>query len=130
MSKLMKTNTNKYKANVFKYLLDSIEFEDLDGIEISDNQKIDYLFATYEDEFGKWNKKRYLNDQERLAQWLMGLPSCIGIVFSYYDILIIAAKLHEIDVVPKEKEDIICNNYFNHMALMLMKLRESLTNKK
>ena len=130
MNKLMKTNTNKYKANVFKYLLDSIEFEDLDGIEISDNQKIDYLFGTYESEFGKWNKKRYPNHQERLAQWLMGLPSCIGIVFYNYDILILAAKLHEIDAIPKDKEDIILNNYFSHMAMMLIRLRESLTNRK
>jgi hypothetical protein len=126
----MKTNTNKYRANIFKYLLNSIEFEDLGGVELSDHQKIDYLFATYEDEFGKWNKKRYPNNQERLAQWLMGLPSCISIAFTYHDILILAAQLHEIDEIPKEKESIILDNYFYHVAMMLMKLRESLTNNK
>lgn len=130
MSELLKTNSKQYTNKLHKFLLDNIYFEDLGEIQISDNQKIDYLFATFEGEFNcEYNKRIWPNNQERLANWLMGLPSCINIPFSYCDILELAKELHNVKDLTTKQEDKICENYFAHIALHLLKIKTKLTKK-
>lgn len=131
MSALLKTNSKQYTSKLHKFLLDNIYFEDLDGVEITDKQKIDYFFATFESEFNyHQNIRRWPNYQVRLANWLMGLPSVINIPFSNYDILEFAKELHNVDDLTTRQEDTICENYFMHIALHLLRIKTNLTAKK
>lgn len=125
MTNLLRTNTKEYKERIYKYLLESIDFEDLEGEEITDRQKIDYLFAHFESEYGH-EKRRTPNEQERLKGWLMGLPSYINIAFYNYDILELAKELHNTKVLTEKEENKILENYWDHIAFMLLKLKREL----
>ena len=129
MATLIKTNSKVYRERIYKEILDAINFEH-DGEYIEDltpKQKIDYLFSSFEREFNyENNKKRYPNYQERLAQWLMGQPSYIHLPSYNFEILEFAARVHGIDEVPENKQDIIINGFYMHMAYMIMKLKETL----
>jgi len=69
--------------------------------------------------------RRYPNEQIRLSNWLSGLA--LPFVEGYnYKILEQTARLHEVereDITEKQVNTIL-NNYFNHMAFMMLKLKE------
>lgn len=126
MATLKRTNSKAYRSNVFRFILDRIEFDNVS--ELTDRQKVEYLLAHFESEAGyKYNVQRFPNRQELLAQWLMGLPSYINLPFANYEILQEVAKLHEVEQVPPNKEDVILNNYWQHMAFMILTLNEKLS---
>jgi len=123
MATLMKTNTKKYKANIQKAILDAISFEDVQDVELTNRQKVDYLLADFRNQANyKFNMKRLPNEQDRLADWLQGLPSGINLPYSNYDILQFAAKMHEVDKIPEDKEDLIIAGYWKHIAFHILKL--------
>lgn len=132
METLIKTNSKAYRERIYAEILDAINFE-VEGKYIEDltpKQKIDYLFATFDSEYNnEYNKRRYPNHQERLAQWLMGLPSCIHLPTWSDDILEFAAKVHGISKVPENKQSIIIQGFYNHMAFMIFQLKQKLQKK-
>ena len=124
---MLRTNTKQYRNNVYKFLLNAIEFEELGDVELSDREKIDYFFSEFESQANyEYNLKRLPNNQERLADWIGGLPSCIDIPFANYDVLQLVESLHECEI-PDNKKDIILSNYFNHLAYMLISLKDKLS---
>ena len=125
MTRLMKTNTNKYRKNVFTEILENID-NDNNLTNPSKTDLINYAFNRFEKEFCYPNNMiLYPNTQLRLGNWLSGLalPFCEG---ANYMILKQASRLHEINAseLTDKQEDTIINNYFNHMALMMLKLKE------
>lgn len=122
---MKRTNSNAYKKAIQSYLLDAIHDPDTER-EMSAKEKVDFFFQRYESEYNSdYTKRRYPNHQERLAQYLTGLPSILSIAFESHKILELAAKLHECEI-PEGKKDTILNNYWNHMAFHMMRLRESM----
>jgi hypothetical protein len=121
---MIRTNTNDYKNRMKSYLLDSIE--DVDNTaEMTPREKIDFFFEDYTRQYDyPQNQRRYPNNQERLSQFLQGLPSSICLPFDYCEIIKLAAKLHGCEI-PKSKESNIINNYWSHMAFHLMRLKET-----
>ena len=119
---MLKTNSKKYLINIRTYLSSAIDGTD-NGVETTTPaQKLAFLFETFDNEFNhKYNVKAYPNTQDRLAQWLAGLPSAISLPFYCYDIIELAKELQEVDTYTKKMEDRICENYFNHMAYHLLK---------
>jgi len=112
----MKTNNKLHP--VFNYLLDSIDFEG------SNKDKINFVLSSFNSEYNQEYNKRYIpNLQNRFAEYLQGLPSCINIVFFNYDILQLAKSWESLPVNATEKqEDKILSNYFNFMAVKFFQL--------
>ena len=112
----MKTNNKLHP--VFNYLLNSIDFEG------SNEDKINFVLNSFNSEYNQDYNKRYIpNLQTRFAEYLQGLPSCLNIVFSNYDILQLAKSWEGLPENATEKqEDKILSNYFNFMAAKFFQL--------
>ena len=117
MTKLMKTNSKRYQANMDKYLFDCINSEDLELKTLQ--QKIAYAMECFNNYDSPFNQRRFPNLQARFADFLQGLP----FAFDYWndDILRAVAVLHEIDKVPENKEQVVLNNYYSHLAYNILK---------
>lgn len=110
----MKKNIRDYKANgnQFAYVLNSINVTDYDGNEIdaTDRERVKYFLKCFEIEYNyEYNKKRYPNIQERISEYLKGLPSCIGIEFENYKIAEIGKSWGYCKNERKESESFIPN---------------------
>ena len=124
---MLKTNSKKYLINIRTYLSSAIDGTDYGVETTTPAQKLAFLFETFDNEFNhKYNVKAYPNTQDRLAQWLAGLPSAISLPFYCYDIIELAKELQEVDTYTKKMEDRICKNYFNFMAYHLLKFNSDM----
>ncbi len=123
----MKTNSKKYLQNIQSYILERIDGTDYEVKTETKEQKIQYLFDCFESEYNyAYNKHRYPNLQTRLANWLSGLPSCIDLPFSNYDIIKLSKTLLEVDTLPQKTEERILANYWNHMSYHILKLNKQI----
>ena len=114
---LLRTNTNQYKNN-FKTVLNNVL------LNYNDNycENINDLLLCFNDEYNyENNKRRYPNLQSRLADYLQGLPYGFGFAYKY-EILEFAAKCHGINSIPENKEDVIIKNFYNHCAMMILRV--------
>lgn len=116
---LLNTATKEYKTNMEAYIFDCINNEDQELNSIQD--KIAYALSEF-DRVANYpaNLHNIPNQTERMADYLQGLP--FDFAFSYDEILKDAAKLHNLGSIPKKKEDVIINNWFNHIATHIFKL--------
>lgn len=115
---------DKYYEVQFEYLLDCINTEQI-GENATDKEKINFVFKTFEDEYGNpYNKRIYPNECERLAQYLRGLPSCVKIAFTDYDIIQIG-KSRGLCKSSKAATRFV-KNWFNESALRLIQMRDML----
>lgn len=121
---------NKRYGEQFAYVLDAIYAESEEtGEEITsqltDKQKVEWVFRQFDIEFNyDYNKKRYPNEQERLANYLQGLPSCINIAFSDYDIKQLGKSWGYCKTEKKAAEFV--GRWFSVMAFRLLQLRDRL----
>ena len=116
---MLKTNTKLYRERIKAYILGCIDSED---VELSDSEKIPHLIERFKAEYEHpYIIKRYPNRQQRLAEWLMGLP--LNFDFYNYKILEVAQELHGCELTDKQ-EDTILNNWWNHLAYHILKLAE------
>ncbi len=116
---MKRTNTNDYKNAIEEYIIDCIECED---IELNTpKEKIEHLFNEF-DRVANFahNLKKFPNNQERLADYLQGLP--FSFEYENYKILELAERLHECKLTEKQEETIL-SNYWSHIALHLLRLR-------
>ena len=116
---LLKTNSKEYKRNIEAYIFDCINCEDknLDSIQL----KLEYALS----EFNRvanypYNLKMFPNKIDRMADFLQWLP--FDFAYDNYDILKVSANLHNLGSIPTNKEDIIINNWFKHIASNIFKL--------
>ena len=117
---MLKTNTNKFKLNfkneVLKYINDDLK-------NASTDQKIDFLIKDIKNNVNyKYNMRRIPNHVERLADYLSGLPYYF--LEAYYQPIIEQAERLVEGKFPEKKRAKIVENYFNFMALHLVKLIE------
>lgn len=121
---------NKRYGEQFAYVLDSVYAESEEtGKEITgqltDKQKVEWVFGQFDLEFNDvYNKRRYPNEQERLANYLQGLPSCINLAFSNYDIMQLGKSWGCCQTEKKAAEFV--GRWFSVMALRLLQLRDRL----
>lgn len=122
--KPIRTNSKEFNDKVYPYILNAISSSG-DDIEFnSDKEKLRYLKdifitrANYE-----YNVKRYPNNQERLADWIAGLPSEFNIDFENYRILEIAESWGSLPNPDDEKQqEKIISNWFNLIAFKTIQL--------
>lgn len=120
--KSQQTKDSQLKSQMYlNYILDCIDGTGYD-IELKTNeQKVIFLYNTFQSEYG-YNLKRY-GWQGAIKEYLMGLPSCINIEWENYKILQLAVKMGTLPKDYTEKEaDKILENYFNFMAAKIMRL--------
>lgn len=122
----MKKNIRNYSrnGNQFAYILDAICVTDYEGneLEATDKERVKHFFDCFENEFNyPYNKRIYPNMQDRIAQYLQGLPSCIGIDFENYKIAEIGKSWGYCKTERKESKFI--NRWFSVIALRLIQLK-------
>lgn len=122
----MRKDLRDYKVNgcQFAYLFDCIHSDEVELT--TDKKKVDYFFGCFQKEFDdEYNRRMYPNLQDRIAQYLQGLPSCIGIAYTYHDIL---------EVKKEWGGSIICDDdrfisrWFSILAFRLIQMREYFNN--
>ena len=113
------TTTVQTKSKLIgNYILSAIDSEGYGKDLITDAEKLQFLVDTFNHEYSFTdNLKRYPNTQDRLKNWIMGLPSSFNIDFSYFDIIRVSTDLNliPIDATQKQKDKII-SNWFNLIA--------------
>lgn len=121
----MKKNVREHK-NVgvqFAYVLDCIYNDEKDNM--SDKEAINYFFECFNKEYNNnYNKRLYTNLQERISQYIQGLPTCISIAFTDYDIINIG-KSWGYCTTPTKTANFV-NNWFSVIAFRLIQLKEKL----
>lgn len=122
----MKKNIRLYKrnGNQFAYVLDAICVCDQNGNELqaTDKERVKYFFDSFDQEYNyPYNRKMYPNIQERIAQYLRCLPSCIGIGFENDKIAEIGKSWGYCQTERKESDFI--DNWFNTIAFRLIQLK-------
>lgn len=121
----MKKNVREHK-NVgvqFAYVLDCIYNDEKDNM--SDKEAINYFFECFNKEYNNnYNKRLYPNLQERISQYIQGLPTCISIAFTDYDIINIGKTWGYCENGGKECAFI--NNWFSVIAWRLIQLKDKL----
>lgn len=129
----LRTNTKDYIKREQNYLLDRIEnwyFEDIPNFEnSSDKERLNIVMSELRKQSDhEFNQRRIPNHQERLADHLLGMPSCIDIPTAYWRILQDVATLHQVKVedIPEKLQDTIINNFHNRIAYALLKLETKL----
>ena len=115
---------NKRYGVQFEYLFDCIDTEQI-GENATDKEKINFVFETFEDEYGNpYYKRIYPNECERLAQYLRGLPSCVNVAFADYDIIQIGKSWGFCKT--SKAEDKFVENWFDVCAFRLIQMRDVL----
>ena len=138
---MLRTNSKKYLHNIQTFLVDSVDAHDcgmspedyanakgcgMSSEDLEATAKIAFVMDCYSSEFNHdYNVKKYPNEQDRFANWLAGLPSCISIPFYYSGIIALSKRLLEADTLSEKMEDRICKNYFQHMALHILKMHNN-----
>jgi len=68
------------------YILENIDSSGHGIVTVTTEQKWKFLAETIVSEYGFNMKDRGYTDQQCVKEWLMGLPSCLTVDFSYFDI--------------------------------------------
>lgn len=113
----------------FQYVLENIEDcsrANDEGITFeSDYDKIKFFFDVFNEEFNYiQNRKRYPNLQNRICEFLRGLPSCINIDYTDYDIITNGKKWGYCQT--EKKETAFIENWFNMIAFRLIQIAHKL----
>lgn len=116
---------NGKQGSQFAYCLECIEkcsrVSD-EGIEFeTDLDKIRFFFECFNTEFNYiQNRKRYPNLQDRIANYLQGLPSCFAIIYWNDEII---AKGQEWGYCQTErKSEKFVDNWFKMIAFRLVQI--------
>lgn len=121
----MKKNVREYK-NVgvqFAYVLDCIYNDENENM--NDKEAINYFFDCFDKEYNDtYYKRLYPNLQERVKEYIKGLPTCFGVAFCD-DTIINIGKSWGYCKTEKQQRDFL-GNWFSVIAWRLIQLKEKL----
>lgn len=87
----------------------------------SDADALRFFFDTFNEEFNhQYNKRRFPRLQERIGEYLRGLPSCINIDYWNCDILKLGLIWGVIDSTDGRKAEKFLQNYWQVLALRIL----------
>jgi hypothetical protein len=118
----MKLHHTEYKKNYRNYILSTIT-EDGEGENLNnDNDKIEYIFNKFYEEFDYEIKKS--GKFKAMSMWLSGLP--LSIEHYYDDIVKLAIEMGSIDENPSDKlRNKVEQNYFDFMAAIVLSFKRA-----
>ena len=107
------------------YVLDCIKNSsraaDEDKVFTSDFEVLKFFFDNFNEEFNyQYNKRYYPNLQQRIEQYLKGVPSCCSIDFANYDILQLGIKWGVLSSTDDKKASKFVANFFSVLALRII----------
>lgn len=121
----MKKDIRDYKSVgvQYAYILDSVYSDSVNVDTLSDKEKVELVLKTFDKEYNDdYNKRICPNMQIRLANWLQGLPTVLGIAFSDYDIAEIGKSW---GYCKNDKQTAkFVDNWFVNIAYRLIKLKQ------
>lgn len=122
--KTINTNSKAFKQVYFQYILDSINFEDFDPK--NDKERMELFWVDFDQRANyPSNKKRTPNLQNRIEDFLQGLP--YDFKFASHEILEMAVSQGSLNPDYTEKQaDRILSNYWNFTAFKIIQLSQSL----
>ena len=121
----MKKNVRDYKkvGVQFAYVLDCIYNDKKDNM--SDKEAINYFFDCFNREYNDaYYSRLYPNLQERVKEYIKGLPSCFGVAYCTDDIINIG-KSWGYCKTEKQQRDFL-SNWFFVIAWRLIQLKDKL----
>ena len=87
----------------------------------NDLEAVTFFFDCFEREFNhENNKKMYKNLQQRIKEWIAGLPSCFNCYYSNYDIINCGIKWGKLSGDNERKEENFVNGWFSVLALRVI----------
>lgn len=120
----MKKDLRDYKVNgvQYAYVLDCIQSDEVELT--TDKERIEYFFRMFSIEGDcEYKRKMCPNEQERIAQYLRGLPSCCRIAFTDYNIKEVGKSWgYALDTERKANE--FCERWWSVIASRLMQIRD------
>ena len=130
MKTTIKRTSKQWNEIYFKYIEDQIKSaDDINndyGANIPDTLKdrLSFVLSCFNSEYNdQYNKKRYPNLTNRIADWFIGLPGVIDIDFENYKILQLCEKWGVIAPDAKEaQQDKLLEGWFVFIAHYLLKL--------
>ena len=125
MRKFENMRNDKRTGQQWAYLLDAIYNPETGEDFASDADAVRFAWGCFCDEFNfEANRRRYPNISERVGQWLQGLPSCVGIAYTYADIIEIGRGWGYCQTERKAAK--FCEDWFRVMGWRLVQLAEAL----
>ena len=116
--------TKEQRDNYLKFFKDSINICDYDNFKdhaLQPENDVQKLFLIFKYEMS--SRVTQIGFLNAFTEWLQGLPGCIDIPFSNYDILQLALKMGSLKDLNNDKEEQkILDNYWNFSANYFMKL--------
>lgn len=122
--------TTRKDHPVYAYILAAINEDlklnyNLESEPTTDRERVQFVLDTFKSEYG-WNIPRY-GLQGAFKEWLMGLPTVIGIDFENYKIIEIAKKWGSLpENATERQEDKIIENWFNFITVKFFQLCKKL----
>ena len=121
--RVKQSKTGKQLVYVLECIENSSHAADCEITFATDYDKIKMFFEGFDNEFNyEQNKIRYKNLQNRIGEWLRGLPSYIAIDYTWNDITTNGKKWGYCTTERNTEEFI--NNWFNMIALRLLQIAE------
>lgn len=121
-------NSHKFDQTIKLYLLECMDFDGYlpEGEQPQTTQeKIKACHDAFQEETGKWLISKDVSQVAALKEWLQGLPSCMTIAFSNFDILTLAVGWKALpENYTEAQAEKYLENYFNMMANKLNQLFE------
>lgn len=107
------------------YVLDCIKNSnyatDENKVFVNDFETIKFFFDCFNKEFNYRNNiKRFPNLQERIKEYLQGLPSCFTCAFYNCDIIDKGVKFGVLTGSDERKNEKFINNWFNVLAYRIL----------
>jgi len=114
---MTKLHHTEYKKNYKKYILSTIETDGNDKPLNTDQEKINYIFDRFNNEYGFMAAR--VGKYKAMSEWLSGLA--LNIEYYYDDIVKLAVKMGSIDPNPNDKlRNKVEQGYFDFMANMIL----------
>ena len=114
---MTKLHHTEYKKNYKKYILDCVQLDCEEKELKTDQEKINYIFDRFYDEYGFMIKQ--VGKQKAMSEWLSGLA--LPIEYYYDDIVKLAIEMGSIDENPNDKlRNKVEQGYFDFMANIIL----------
>ena len=86
----------------------------------NDFEVLKFFFDTFNEEFNdQYNKRRYPNLQNRIGEYLQGLPSCMDVDYWNDEIIKLGLIWGVLDQSEGRKAEKFVNNWFNVLGLRI-----------
>lgn len=93
-----------------------------EGLEFkTDAEALQFFFDIFDEEYNfQYNKRMFPNLQERIGEYLKGLPSCCAIDYTDYNILLLGVKWGVLSSTDDKKAGKFLEDFFSVCGLRIL----------